>query len=70
MKKVFLSLLSITAFWSCKDAHGNLSDGLYGAIETNKGEIIVKLDYDKAPITVANFVTLAEGKKCLCSTAV
>jgi cyclophilin family peptidyl-prolyl cis-trans isomerase len=64
MKKNILFLLILTAFTiSCKkEEKNNLPDGLYAQIETNKGTIIVQLDYEKAPITVANFVTLAEGK--------
>ena len=63
MKKSFLFALAIIAsFYSCKEENNNLPDGLYAKIETNKGEIIVQLDYEKAPITVANFITLAEGK--------
>lgn len=63
MKKIILLLLlAVSSFYSCKDDHSNLPDGLYADIETNKGHIIVELDYKKAPITVANFVTLAEGK--------
>lgn len=63
MKKRFLFALAIIAsLYSCKEENNNLPDGLYAKIETNKGEIIVQLDYEKAPITVANFVTLAEGK--------
>ncbi|MBE8723753.1 peptidylprolyl isomerase [Flavobacterium hungaricum] len=63
MKKIILLLLiAISSFYSCKEEHSNLPDGLYADIETNKGHIIVELDYKKAPITVANFVTLAEGK--------
>lgn len=63
MKKRFLIALAIIAsFYSCKEENNNLPDGLYAKIETNKGEIIVQLDYEKAPITVANFVTLVEGK--------
>lgn len=52
-------LLSLT---SCKDEYKDLKDGLYAKIETSKGVIIAKLDYKKAPIMVANFVTLAEGQ--------
>jgi peptidylprolyl isomerase len=61
-KSILFLLLAVSSLYSCKDEHSNLPDGLYADIETNKGHIIVELDYKKAPITVANFVTLAEGK--------
>ena len=61
-KKILFLLLVIASFYSCKENHNNLPDGLYAKIETNKGDIIVKLNFEKAPITVANFVALAEGK--------
>ena len=61
-KSILVLLLAVSSLYSCKDEHSNLPDGLYADIETNKGHIIVELDYAKAPITVANFVTLAEGK--------
>lgn len=61
-KNILFVLLVLATFISCKDEDNNLPDGLYAKIETTKGNIIVGLDYKEAPITVANFITLAEGK--------
>ena len=36
-------------------------EGLYAQIHTIQGDILLKLAMDKAPLTVANFVALAEG---------
>jgi cyclophilin/fkbp-type peptidyl-prolyl cis-trans isomerase len=61
-----IALLSaMFVFFSCnsqKKAYKDLGDGLFADIETTKGHIVIKLNYKEVPTTVANFVTLAEGK--------
>jgi peptidyl-prolyl cis-trans isomerase A (cyclophilin A) len=60
--KVFTLLLALIFIAGCKDKnYKELGDGLYADIQTNYGDMIVKLTYDQTPVTVANFVSLAEG---------
>ena len=45
-----------------KETYEGLKDGLYANFQTSQGNMIVKFEDKKSPVTVANFVGLAEGK--------
>ena len=59
----YLKLLLLVLFiFSCNSAkYEGLKDGLYAEIQTNKGDILLELYYEDVPMTVASFVSLAEG---------
>lgn len=72
MKNLLTALTIIFSIVGCANAQKGgdkdktaktpqLEDGMYAQFETNKGIIIVKLEHERTPMTVANFVGLAEG---------
>lgn len=65
MKKYLLILLAPLFLLACNTtkipSDIPKEDGIYAKIETNAGNIILYLEYEKVPMTVANFIGLAEG---------
>ncbi|ABL02088.1 Peptidylprolyl isomerase [Candidatus Ruthia magnifica str. Cm (Calyptogena magnifica)] len=57
--RLFLLLTLIISLPS----QAKLEEGLYANLHTNQGDIILKFEFEKTPLTVINFVGLAQGKK-------
>jgi peptidylprolyl isomerase len=70
MKRIGLSTLFLTIFLIIfskgeimASEETQLADGLYAKFVTDKGDILTSLEFQKTPLTVVNFVGLAEGTK-------
>ncbi|WP_233899793.1 peptidylprolyl isomerase [Tenacibaculum piscium] len=62
MKFYKILIAVIVLFSACKSVkYPDLENGLYADIQTNRGDVLVKLHAKEVPMTVANFVSLAEG---------
>ncbi|MGV3631188.1 MAG: peptidylprolyl isomerase [Bacteroidota bacterium] len=64
MKHLILTcaaLFTALGYTTAQKSEKDLEPGIYASIETAKGNILLYLEADKTPMTVANFVGLAEG---------
>ena len=61
MAVVALTLLLSATSCNDKGRYAELGDGIYAEFVTNKDTMVAKLFYNKVPLTVSNFIALAEG---------
>jgi peptidylprolyl isomerase len=61
MRKFMALGFALCALSGCSTSTSAQGNGLFAELETAKGVITVQLEFEKAPLTVASFVGLAEG---------
>jgi peptidylprolyl isomerase len=64
MRNILFMWVAVSAFFVVSTTRAaELKAGLYAELDTSKGKILLSLEFEKTPMTVANFVGLAEGTK-------
>lgn len=61
VKKICLFMLLAAFITGPAGAASRREEGLFAQLDTSKGQILIRLFYKRAPMTVLNFVSLAEG---------
>lgn len=57
-----IAIVFASIAYSCSSPYSELDEGLYAEFQTSKGNFVTELYFEDAPMTVGNFVALAEGK--------
>ncbi|WP_300437178.1 peptidylprolyl isomerase [Christiangramia sp.] len=60
-KSFFLLLTMAIGLFSCNEEYPELEDGMYAEFNTSLGPVVAELYFEETPMTVASFVSLAEG---------
>ena len=64
MRNTLFTLAAVSALIATSSTQAaELKAGIYAEFDTTKGKILLSLEFEKTPQTVANFVGLAEGTK-------
>ncbi|SDR66992.1 peptidylprolyl isomerase [Christiangramia echinicola] len=61
-KSIFLLLTVAFSLFACNEEYPELEDGMYAEFNTSLGPVVAELYFEETPMTVASFVSLAEGK--------
>lgn len=59
-KQLFIYIFSLLLY-GCSSEYSDLDNGLYAEFITSKGDFVAELHFEDMPMTVGNFVALAEG---------
>ncbi len=63
--RLFIALLTtilVAGNGQAQNSEKQLAPGIYANMKTTEGDILIWLDYEKVPMTAANFIGLCEGK--------